>query len=154
MEEILDFIQVHGLAVFVIATIIIAFIGVLKLCKVFSKINNKNVKKCIYYVLDVVLAFGFSAIYFAIFKVNFGTYLTFSITQISATTTLYAIYENFGVRNLVQMLLTFIGKKLKPDQVDKFKKLAKKLGFDIAAQTLQQAKEEETIRATVEGNKN
>lgn len=154
MEQILDFIQTNGLPVFVIATCIIAIIGILKLCKVFNKVTNKNVKKCIYYILDVALAFGGSAIYYAIFKLSFNSYIAFSLAQITATTTLYAMYENFGVRNLVQLFFNLIAKKLKPDQLQQFKKLAKKLGFDLATQTLQQVKEEETIKVPVEEVKN
>lgn len=126
MEQILAFIQQYGLPVFVIATCIIVFLGILKLCKVFAKVTNKNVKKLIYYTLDIALSFGGTAIYFAIFKLSFANYLVFSASQISATTTLYAIYENFGIRKLVQIALDGIAKMFKSN--DAFKKLAEKLG--------------------------
>ena len=126
MEQILEFIQTHGLPVFVIASCIIALIGVLKLCKVFDKVTNKNVKKFIYYVLDVALSFGGSAIYFVAFHKAFSGYLVFSVTQVGATTTLYAIYENFGLRKLVQIALNWVVSLFKNDKV---KALAKKLGL-------------------------
>ena len=133
MEQILSYIGTYGLPVFIIATCIISVIGILKLCKVFNKISNKNVKKFLYYLLDVVLAFAGSAIYFAIFKISFTDYVVFSITQVTATTTLYAIYENFGLRRLVQIASAAFIKWVSTSKETKFKKLAKKLGLNNAA---------------------
>lgn len=130
MEQILDFISQYGLPVFVIASCSILLIGILKLCKVFNKISNKNIKKLIYYILNVVLSFGGAAIYYAAFKIGFNSYLMFCLTQISATTTLYAIYENFGVRKLVQIGLAWVTSWSKKNPESKFTKAAKALGFD------------------------
>lgn len=130
MEQILAFIEQHGLPVFIIATCIILIIGTLKLCKVFSKIKNDNVKKCIYYILDVALSFAGVAIYYGAFKLDFGSYVMFSTTQIGATTTLYAIYENFGVRKLVQMFLAWIAAKIKKDSKSKLAKICKQMGLE------------------------
>ena len=130
MEQILEFISQYGLPVFVIASCSILLIGILKLCKVFNKISNKNIKKLIYYILNVVLSFGGVAIYYAAFKIGFNSYLIFCLTQISATTTLYAIYENFGVRKLVQIGLAWVTSWSKKNPESKFTKAAKALGFD------------------------
>lgn len=130
MEQILEFISQYGLPVFVIASCSILLIGILKLCKVFNKISNKNVKKLIYYILNVVLSFGGVAIYYAAFKIGFNSYLMVCLTQVSATTTLYAIYENFGVRKLVQIGLTWVASWFKKNPEAKFTKAAKALGFD------------------------
>lgn len=129
MEQIFEFITCYGLPVFIIASIIIGFIGILKLCKVFNKITNANIKKLIYYILNIVLAFALSAIYFAIFQINFSGYIAYAFTQISATTTLYAIYENFGVRKLVQIFLNWIASKFKKDPESKFVKTLKSIGL-------------------------
>lgn len=129
MEQILEYITRYGLSVFVIASCIIALIGILKLCKVFDKITNKNVKKLIYYVLNIVLAFGGSAIYFAAFKISFSGYVVFAFAQVGATTTLYAIYENFGVRKLVQIALDAIAKWFKKNPEHKVTKALKSLGL-------------------------
>lgn len=137
MEQILHYIQTYSLPVFIIATCIIMLIGILKLCKVFDKISSSNVKKFIYYLLDVVLAFGGVAIYFAIFKIDFSGYLMFSLTQIGATTTLYAIYENFGIRKLVQMLFAKIESWIEKNPKTQFSKWAKKLGLDKGLETIQ-----------------
>ena len=130
MEQILEFISQYGLPVFVIASCSILLIGILKLCKVFNKISNKNIKKLIYYTLSVVLSFGGVAIYYASFKIGFNSYLIFCLTQVSATTTLYAIYENFVVRDLVQIGLTWVASWFKKNPEAKFTKAAKALGFD------------------------
>lgn len=131
MEQILEFITRYGLPVFIIASCIIFLIGILKLCKVFKKITNANIRKTIYYVLDIILAFGGSAIYFAIFKCDFAGYVMFSIAQVSATTTLYAVYENFHFRDCVQWLLNLIAKHIKTNPNSKLSKLLKdKFGFN------------------------
>ena len=130
MEQILEFISQYGLPVFVIASCSILLIGILKLCKVFNKISNKNIKKLIYYISNVVLSFGGVAIYYAAFKIGFNSYLMFCLTQVSATTTLYAIYENFGVRKLVQIGLAWVTSWSKKNPESKFTKAAKALGFD------------------------
>ena len=130
MEQILEFISQYGLPVFVIASCSILLIGILKLCKAFNKISNKNIKKLIYYILNVVLSFVGVAIYYASFKIGFESYLMVCLTQISATTTLYAIYENFGVRKLVQIGLTWVASWFKKNPKSKFTKAAKALGFD------------------------
>ena len=130
MEQILEFISQYGLPVFIIASCSILLIGILKLCKVFNKISNKHIKKLIYYILNVVLSFGGVAIYYAAFKIGFNSYLMFCLTQVSATTTLYAIYENFGVRKLVQIGLAWVASWSKKSPESKFTKAAKALGFD------------------------
>lgn len=139
MEQILTYIATYSLPVFVIATCTILLIGILKLCKVFNKIENKNVKKFVYYMLDVFLSFGISALYFVIFKLNFENYIWFSVAQVSATTTLYAIYENFGVRKLVQMLLACIANWFKKNPESKLVKALKGLGLTEEAVTKLQA---------------
>ncbi len=139
MEQILEYITRYGLSVFVIASCIIALIGILKLCKLFDKIKNKNVKKLIYYILNVAFSFGGAAIYFAIFKIDFSNYVMYSCTQVGATTTLYAIYENFGVRKLVQMGLAWIATWFKKNPENKFVKALKGLGLNEEAITNIQA---------------
>lgn len=133
MEEILGFIAMYGIPVFVIATCIIAFLGILKLCKVFDKLTNRSVKKFVYYTLDVTLAFVGSLLYFLIFHVDFSGYLMFCITQVSATTTLYAIYENFGFRKLLQMGLDKLAQAIKNSPNTKLTKTLTSLGLNETA---------------------
>lgn len=161
MEQILEFIQNYGLPVFVVATSIIVLLGILKLCKVFNKIQNKNIKKFIYYVIDIALSFGGVAIYFAIFKKDFTDYITICLTQITATTTLYAIYENLGARKLVQLFWNWFGGVVKKDEHKQLVKFAKAVGLDNAiaelkdvsikeAEKLEQKKEAENVSVAKE----
>lgn len=133
MEEILGFIAMYGIPVFVIATCIIAFLGILKLCKVFDKLTNRNVKKFVYYTLDVILAFVGSLLYFLIFHIDFSGYWMYCITQVSATTTLYAIYENFGFRKLLQMGLDKLAQAIKNSPNTKLTKTLTSLGLNETA---------------------
>lgn len=138
MEDILKYIQAYGLPVFIIASCIIAILGILKLCKAFAKVQNANLKKFIYYVMDIALSFGGAAIYFAAFKEDFSAYIGFSIAQISATTTLYAIYENLGARKLVQMFFAWFGDLINKDNHNKLIKFAKSVGIENAIEELKQ----------------
>lgn len=127
MEQILGFITQHGLPAFVIGCISIANAGILKLCKVFDKITSKDLRHVIFFVLDVALAFGCAAVYFYAFKLDWKGYPIFSALQISATTSLYAIYEGVRGKKLIQIIINAIVKCFKNN--DAFKKLAKKLGL-------------------------
>lgn len=130
MEQILAYVNQYGLSVFTIASCIIVFIGFLKLCKVFTKIeNNKQIKKFVYYLLNVALAFGGAAIYFATFKLSWSEYVFFSCAQVTATTTLYAIYENLGARKLVQIIISNIAEWIKKNPERKTAKALKNLGL-------------------------
>lgn len=132
MEQILLYIAEYGLAVFVIATAIILTIGILKVCKVFDKLQNKDVKKIIYYALNVALSFGYVALYYVIFTLNWDTYWILCITQMGATTTLYNIYENFGLRKLLQMFLTWFTKVTTKKNTEKFAQLVQDMGLTNA----------------------
>lgn len=132
MDKIVDYVKAYGLSIFVIAVSIIAIIGLLKLCKVFNKIKSGDVKKCIYYALDLLLAFGGSAIYFATFGLDFSGYIAYSLAELTVVTTLYAIYEHFGVRKFVRWIISLIAGWIKTNPATKFGKLAKKIGLDVA----------------------
>lgn len=129
MDKLLEYISIYGWAILVIAVAIISFIGILKLCKVFTKIESSNVKKLLYYILDVALSFAGSAIYFAIFHKAFSGYVVYSFAQLFATTTLYAVYENFGIRALVQYLINLIANWIKKNPDSKLSKDLKKIGL-------------------------
>lgn len=129
MEQILNYVLKFGSTAFVIGTIIIAFIGILKLCKAFDWIKNKDVKKLVYYVLNIGLSFAVVAIYFTIFKLDFTDYIVFSCSQVGATTALYAIYENFGLRKLWQMALAWFASWFKKNPENKYVKALKGLGL-------------------------
>lgn len=141
MEEVLNFIAEWGLPHFLIGLIIINIIGILKLCKVFSKINNTGVKKTIYYALDIVLSFGVVACYYAIFGIGFTTFIKYSIEQLTLTTAIYAIYENIHLRDVWKIVLNWVGSWFKYNPDNAVTKLAKKIGFDEAIVKLQEEKQ-------------
>lgn len=142
MEEIATFITEYGLPVFIIACCIIALIGILKLFKVFDLIKSDDIKKCVYYILVVSFSCIFAAIYFAIFDVSWSGYLLFIVSQIGATTTLYQIYENLGIRKCVRLFIEYIQKVL-ASKDSKFTKLINKIGLDEAVKELQTVVEAE-----------
>ena len=140
---LLGYIESYGLPILVIAICIITLLGILKLCKVFDKLTNKDVRKCVFFCIDLVLSFGIAAIYFALFNMPFSGYLVYSGAQFVVTVVLYAIYENWGVRKLVQVILALITKWFASDKASRFKKLAIKLGLDQAVITLNKTIAEE-----------
>jgi hypothetical protein len=137
MDHLVEYVKAYGLAVLIIAVIIIAFIGFLKICGVFKKLNNKTVKKVIYYSLDVALSFGVGAVYFSIFDKNFDQYIAYSLAQIAVTTTLYAIYENFGIRALIQKLVSLIRTAIQNNKNAQFVRLVQQMGIDHVLQEIQ-----------------
>lgn len=116
-EQILKFLATYGFPILIISCIIIFAIGVLKYFNAFNWIKNKDVRKFTYYILDIILAFGTVAIYYAIYKINFSTYVVYCLKTIPAVTTLYAIYENFGVRKFVAFMGNFIVNKVAKSNV-------------------------------------
>ena len=114
-EAILNFISTYGFSILVISVLVIFIIGVLKYFKVFDKIKSANTKKFIYYLLDIVLSFGFVAVYYAINNLSFLTYLNYGFKTVTAVTAIYAIYENFGLRKFLQAMgtifINFVAKK-------------------------------------------
>lgn len=139
MEQFLVFIESHGLPAFIIAISTIFILGVLKMCKVFSKIQNKNVRKSIYLVIDIVMAFAGTAIYYAIYHIAFNIeYLWCSLIQVGSTLSLYAVFENMHIRELVKKLLEWVVSWFKANP-KALEKTLKKLGVPEYAITKIQA---------------
>ena len=57
MDKLIALTLEYGLPILIIACAIIFVVGLLKICKVFSKIQNKGVKKFLYYFIDIALSF-------------------------------------------------------------------------------------------------
>ena len=150
---IFDYLQTYGLSILVIAICVIAFIGLLKFFKVFSKIESKDVKKCIYYALDVALAFGGAAIYFVIFHIDFSEYVGYSFAQLGITTTLYSFYEHFGIRKLFHVIGAFLCEHIKRNPESAFAKTAKKYGLDKALENIQAQIAERDAKVAEEAKK-
>ena len=129
-------VEAYGLSVLIIAVTIIAFIGVLKLCKVFDKIQNKDLKKFIYYAIDIVLAFGGSAIYFAAFKLDWSAFVTYSVAELTIVTTLYSLYEYLGGRKFVRWIIGIVAKWIKKNPDAQLSKWANKVGLETAIEKI------------------
>jgi hypothetical protein len=154
MDKIWTLVETYGLSILVIAISIIAFIGILKLCKVFNKIQNKDLKKFIYYALDIILAFGGSAIYFACFKDSFAGFIVYSTAELTIVTTLYALYEYCGARKLVKFLIGLVAKWVKKNPDAQLSKWANKIGLkeSIEKLTIEQETKNSKEKETVEIN--
>lgn len=129
MEQFLNYILEYGPTALVLGTITIVIIGILKLCKAFNWIKNKDVKKLVYYILNIVLTFGIVAVYYTVHKIDFSNFVLFSCSQVGSTTALYAIYENFGLRKLWQMALAWFATWFKKNPENKYVKALKGLGL-------------------------
>ena len=147
MEFIWKAVQTYGPSIAIIAAIIIVFVGILKLCKLFDKIKSKDLKKGLFLLIDVVLAFVGAAVYFAIFKIAFtGYYVLYSVTLFGTTAMLYTIYEGAHLRKGVRLLFKLIAGWFKKNPEAKLTKTAEKYGLVDAINFLQ-AKQEEQAKA-------
>jgi hypothetical protein len=135
MDKILAITTEYGLPVLVIACAIIFIIGLLKLCKVFDKIQSKGLKKFLYYALDIILSFVGIFVYFKIANIEFAwlTYIKYSVSQLTVTVALYAFYESVHIRTFVQFLIKCVATWLKKNPNSTIAKNLKKLGLDAAA---------------------
>lgn len=137
MDHLAEYVSIYGLAILVIAVSIIAFIGLLKLCGVFKKLNNVHVKKAIYYSLDAALSFIGALLYFKIFDKNFDQYVTYSLAQVAVTTMLYAIYENFGIRALIRKLINALQTAIKNSKDKRLIRFVQGMGIERVLQEIQ-----------------
>ena len=129
MDKLLEYISIYGWAIIIIAVAVIALVGILKLCKVFNKIESKNIKKTIYFGLNIALSFAGSAIYFAIFHKAFTGYVVYCLAQVTVTNIVYSIYEYGHIRTLFQYLLNLFASWVKKNPDSKLAKDLKKLGL-------------------------
>lgn len=130
IDKLAGLVSEFGLPVFLISIITIFLIGALKYFGVFKKIENAGFKKAIYYGLDIVLSFGITALYYAIFGLPFVNYVAFCLKAIPCVTVVYAIYENFGLRKFVHFIGTFIVSKVAKAQVEAEKNKIEKKGTE------------------------
>lgn len=125
MEAILEFVKAYGLPALIIGVIIIAIVGCLK--PLVAKVTNKDLRKFIFYAVDVGLSFATVAIYYVIFKINFGTYVADAIKQFVAVIVLYAFYEQVGLRKIWQMFTGWLSSVLFKDPEKKMLELMSKM---------------------------
>lgn len=128
--DVFTLIAKWGISTLVIAVISIVLMGVLKLCKLFTKIKSADIKKIIYTAIQAVFGFGFSALYYVIFRIPFDlSYVGYSIAVVSITIIGYHYYETIGLRKFVRWLLGIFAKWFAANPNNKIDKSLKKLGL-------------------------
>lgn len=102
----LDHWQEIVVAVSIIVCVNIFLVGAVKTF-LFNKIENKLLRKAACFTFSLILLAGVSALYFVIKSVSFKFYLYAYLVCVPVEIVLYAGYENWGIRDLVD----FIAKK-------------------------------------------
>ena len=117
MEELtnmlINFVVNYGWQLAVCAVAGIFVLGFAKTIKIFDKISNAQVKKFLYILCAVITSVGASAVYLVIIDQFSWVFLasvtsaTFALNQV-----IYALYENFGVRAVLQGIGNWIKKNI------------------------------------------
>lgn len=90
----------------IVISSLIVFLGALKPA-LFDKIACKTLRKALLFVASLVLVLPFTAVYFVAYRMLYGInffeyYWVTCIALMPATIVVYALYENTGLRNLIQ----------------------------------------------------
>ena len=103
MEDMLwSFFLEHGWKLTLIALSGIPFLGILKRAHVFDKIENKNARKALIEGISSAFSIIVSLIYLLVVnKFNFGKFAILSGGILMLNQTAYVIYENFGIRTIL-----------------------------------------------------
>ena len=116
MAEILNFVSYYGWQLGLIAFIGIVILGVLKYANVFGSIEKEK-RKPIYFGITVGFSLIATLIYLAIinqFNVDYIVTVTAAIYALNQT--MYAVYENTKLRDLVVIVITWIFDRFKKDE--------------------------------------
>ena len=112
-QQFTNFILMYGWQLALIALAGIIILGVLKYANVFSKIEKEN-RKPIYLVISVGFSIIASAIYLAVIKkFEISYFATVALAILALNQTMYSIYENTNLRDLVQKIFEAISQKVK-----------------------------------------
>ena len=112
-QQFTTFIAVYGGQLALIALAGIIILGVLKYANVFSKIDKEN-RQPIYLAISVGFSVVASAIYLAVIKQFEITYFCAVAAAILALNqTMYSIYENTKLRDLLHKIFGVIDAKIK-----------------------------------------
>lgn len=112
-QQFTTFIAVYGWQLALIALAGIIILGVLKYANVFSKIDKEN-RQPIYLAISVGFSVVASAIYLAVIKQFEITYFCAVAAAILALNqTMYSIYENTKLRDLLHKIFGVIDTKIK-----------------------------------------
>ena len=116
-QQFTTFIAVYGWQLALIALAGIIILGVLKYANVFSKIDKEN-RQPIYLAISVGFSVVASAIYLAVIKQFEITYFCAVAAAILALNqTMYSIYENTKLRDLLHKIFGAIDAKIKAKKI-------------------------------------
>lgn len=112
-QQFTTFVAAYGWQLALIALAGIIILGVLKYANVFSKIAKEN-RKPIYLAISVGLSIIGSAIYLAVIKkFEFGYFAAIAVAILALNQTMYSIYENTNLRDLLHKIFGAIDAKIK-----------------------------------------
>lgn len=116
-QQFTTFVASYGWQLALIALAGIIILGVLKYANVFSKIDKEN-RKPIYLAISVGFSVIASAIYLAVIKQFDITYFCAVAAAIFALNqTMYSIYENTKLRDLLHKIFGAIDVKIKAKKI-------------------------------------
>lgn len=116
-QQFTTFVASYGWQLALIALAGIIILGVLKYANVFSKIDKEN-RKPIYLAISVGFSVIASAIYLAVIKQFDITYFCAVAAAIFALNqTMYSIYENTKLRDLLHKIFGAIDTKIKTKKI-------------------------------------
>lgn len=143
MDELLIFFQQYGLWLTVIAVLGIVILGVLKYCKVFSKLEEK-VRHLLYLVISVGLSIIGSVIYLACVHQLDISYIAVLATAIFALNqAAYTIYDTTTLKDLVAKLLDWIKGLIKSG---KAQEITKEISSELTKEKDTTTEEKEEIK--------
>ena len=112
-QQFTTFVSTYGWQLALIALIGIVILGVLKYANIFSKISKEN-RKPVYLAISVGLSIVSSAIYLAVInKFEFGYFAAVAFAILALNQTMYSIYENTNLRDLLHKIFCEIDAKVK-----------------------------------------
>lgn len=108
MEEMMIFLQTYGWQLALIALLGIFILGVLKYSNAFEKVEKEK-RKPIYFAISVGFSIIATVVYLLIinqFEINYMIAVATAIYALNQT--MYTVYENTKLRDLLCKLLDFI----------------------------------------------
>lgn len=127
MEQFSTFIATYGWQLALIALIGIIILGALKYANAFSKVAKEK-RKPIYFGISMGFSVVASAIYLLIIKqFDINYLLTFSFTTYGLNQTMYSIYENTSLRDLLAKISKVIADKISKKAESEIKKITDEL---------------------------
>lgn len=116
-EQLIRFVARYGWQLALIALAGIVILGVLKYANVFSKIDKEK-RKPIYLGISISLSIIGSAIYLLVIH-NFEImyFITVSLAIYALNQTMYSIYENTSLRDLMHKVFDTIIQKIKTKKI-------------------------------------